>query len=227
LKKYFTLFFILILISSVKAQSVGGGFLIGSPQGEFKSNVGRIGFGFQIQGALWAPTIERPYTIGLDASYLIYGIKTETMYWGNGYYNKSFDVTRTNSIASLHLLFQVNPFFGPVQPYIEGVFGGAYIFTLSEVKSNDNNESLASSTNLDDFTWSYGAGAGVLVQIAQDLPEVSALFLDFKVRYTNGTEAKYLTENDIEIISPTQVNFYPRKSKTDLLTFQIGIVAYF
>lgn len=225
-KFYFTFLFILLILTSVGAQTVGGGLIFASPQGEFRSNLDRDGFGFQLQGTLWTPSVERPFTLGLDASYIIYGMKTETRPW-YGFPESDLNVTRTNSIVNLHMLFQVSPFTGPVQPYIEGLFGGAYIFTLSEVKSTNNDESLFSKTNLDDFTWSYGAGGGVLIQVAQDKGSLSTLFLDFKVRYMNGTQAEYLTENDIVVVSPTQVNYYPRKSKTDLLTFQIGVVAYF
>jgi len=225
LKKHLTFFFILIIISSIRAQSIGYGFIVGSPQGEFKSNVDRNGLGVQLQGTLWTPNEDLPYTIGFDASYIVYGVKTESMPWF-GYTNDYFNVTRKNSIFNFHVLFQIFPFFGPVQPYLEGVFGGALIYTNSEI-TDDNDVSIASTTNLDNFTWSYGAGGGVLVSIAQDLPLVDELFLDFKVRYLNGTEANYFTENDVKTITPTQINFYPRKSKTDLLTFQIGVVAYF
>lgn len=207
-----TFLFILLILTSVDAQTVGGGLIFASPQGEFRSNLDRNGFGFQIQGTFWTPSVERPFTLGLDASYIIYGMKTETRPW-YGFDETDLKITRTNSIASLHMLFQVSPFSGPVQPYIEGIFGGAYIFTLSEVKSDYNDESLSSKTNLDDFTWSYGAGGGVFVQLAQDLGSVSALFLDFKVRYMNGTQAEYLTENDIVVVSPRTGELLSKKIK--------------
>jgi hypothetical protein len=92
LKKHLTFFFILILISSIRAQSIGYGFIVGSPQGEFKSNVDRNGLGVQLQGTLWTPNEDLPYTIGFDASYIVYGVKTESMPWF-GYTNDYFNVT--------------------------------------------------------------------------------------------------------------------------------------
>jgi hypothetical protein len=117
---------------------------------------------------------------------------------------------------------------GTVRPYIEGLFGGAYLFTQTEIKSDYNNDNIASTTNYDDFSWSYGAGGGILFRVAHDLGDVQTLYLDLKVRYMYGTEARYLTENGI-VINPAdnKVYYFPQKSKTDLLTFHIGVVAYF
>lgn len=227
MKKLFCLIVFLVSASIGFSQTVGGSFLVGSPQGEFKTNVDNLGYGLELHGTLWAPSKERPITFGLNASYLIYGLKTDRRPFSLTIPEVGVDVTRTNSLASMHLLFQVNPFGGTVQPYIEGLFGGAYIFTTTEIKSDYNNEHIASSTNYDDFTWSYGGGAGLLIQLNKDLGEVSALYLDLKARYMYGTEAQYLTETGI-VINPAnnQVYYFPKKSKTDLVTFHIGVIAY-
>ena len=84
------------------------------------------------------------------------------------------------------------------------------------------------TTNFDDFTWSYGAGGGLLIQILRDEGELAALFLDLKARYVFGTNAQYLREGDI-VVNPANgsVTYYVSESQTDLLTFHIGVVAYF
>ena len=219
MKKLVILIFFLVLVSNNFAQTFGGSFLIGSPQGEFKTNVENLGYGLELHGTLWKPSKERPITFGLNVSYLIYGLKTDRRPFSLTIPEVGVDVTRTNSLASMHLLFQVNPFAGTVQPYIEGLFGGAYIFTTTEIKSDYN--------NYDDFTWSYGGGAGLLIQLSRELGDVSTLYLDLKARYLYGTEAQYLTETGI-VINPanSQVYYYPKKSKTDLVTFHIGVIAY-
>jgi hypothetical protein len=136
------------------------------------------------------------------------------------------EVNRMNNLANIHLLLQISPFMGTIRPYVEGLFGGAYIFTTSEVKSEHTQLTFAESTNWDDFTWSYGAGAGLLLLISKDMNEVKELYLDLKARYVYGTEAQYLTENDIRVVGG-KVIYYPRKSKTDLVTFHLGVVAFF
>lgn len=204
--------------------------MIGSPQKDFGKNVDALGYGFHILGTLWSPSVERPFTIGLNGRYLIYGLKTTRRPFSSTIPEVGVDVTTTNSLANLHLLMQINPFGGTVQPYTEGLFGGAYIFTTTEIKSDYSNQHIASSTNYDDFTWSYGGSAGLLIQLSRDLVDVSVLYLDLKVRYMFGTEAQYLTENGI-VINPAdsqvQVTYLPKKSNTDLLSFHIGVTAYF
>ena len=42
-----------------------------------------------------------------------------------------------------------------------------------------------------------------------------------------GTEAEYLTEKSVFINNLGDTIFNPQKSKTDLITFHVGVVAYF
>ena len=200
--------------------------MLASPQGEFRDNVDQLGFGLQLEGTLWAPSSERPVSIGLNAGYIVYGHISERRSWP-GFPGVYLNLSRTNSIANLHVLIKFSPFMGPIRPYVEGIFGGNYLFTTSEVKSENSTEPIASSTNFDDFTWSYGGGAGLLFRLTENLGDVSSLFLDLKVRYMYGTSAEYLTENSVFINSLGDTIFTPQKSKTDLVTFHIGVVAYF
>lgn len=227
MKKYLLLIIILFCLTSfVQAQTAGGSFMLASPQGAFRDNVDRLGYGLQLQGTLWAPSKETPFTIGLNLGFMIYGEATDRRPWP-GFPEVTLEVTRMNSLANLHLLLQVSPFTGTVRPYLDGLIGGSYIFTTSEVKSENSDEPIAQSTNYDDFNWSYGWGGGLMIQVAENLGDVQTLFLDLKARYLYGTQAQYLTENDIDIISQTEVRYRPRKSNTDLLSFHIGVIAYF
>lgn len=226
MKKILLLFVIFSLAFSVNAQTAGGSIMIGSPQGEFRNNVDRLGYGLQFQGTLWSPSKERPFTIGVNLGYMVYGEVTDHRPWP-GFPEVTLEVNRMNSLANLHLLLQISPFTGTVRPYIDGLVGGAYIFTTSEVRSENSDEQIAQSTNYDDFNFSYGGGLGLLLLISQDLGDVTSLYLDLKARYMYGTEARYLTEEDIEVLSLTEVRYRPRESKTDLLTFHIGVIAYF
>jgi len=173
-----------------------------------------LGYGIQLQGTLWSPGKTRPFTVGLILVIWFMaklpnedpGVKTIP--------DVTVEVSRMNSIANFHLLLQVSPFTGTVRPYLDGLIGGAYIFTTTEVKSENSDESIAESTNYDDFNWSYGWGGGLLIKVAKELGDVQNLYLDLKARYLYGTEAEYLTENDV-LIQNGRVFYNPRKSKTD------------
>jgi hypothetical protein len=226
MKKLIGLIVFFVFASINSAQTAGANFMIASPRGEFKNNVDNLGFGVQVEGTLWAPTVERPFSIGLSAGYLVYGLVSERRAWP-GFPGIYLNLTRTNSIANLHALFKITPFMGSIRPYVEGIFGGNYLFTMSEVKNENGNQQIASSTNFDDFTWSYGGGAGLLFKLTENMEKVTGLFLDLKVRYMYGTEAEYLTENSVFVNNLGDTIFSPQKSKIDLITFHIGVVAYF
>jgi hypothetical protein len=138
------------------------------------------------------------------------------------------DVDRTNNLVNFHILFQIIPATGAFRPYAEGLFGGSYIFTETSIKSRDYDE-VASSTNFDDFAWSYGAGAGFIILLTENVGEdVGSLYLDLKARYLFGSEAEYLKEGSVKVKEGTlNVTYDVSKSKTDLLQIHLGVVAYF
>ncbi|OGU57504.1 MAG: hypothetical protein A2V66_12535 [Ignavibacteria bacterium RBG_13_36_8] len=221
-----TIIIISISTSYLSAQTIGGSVMLGIPQGEFKEKVDRLGYGFQVHGTLWSPGVLQPFTIGANFGYLIYGEESRASRLSNSIPDVMVDVDRQNSLINFHLLFQVSPFTGDVRPYIEGLFGGAYIFTKTQVESEWSDEPVFESTNFDDFTWSYGGGAGILIKLAEDLGSFSTLFLDLKARFVFGTEAEYLREGDITIDqSNGDIYYNVARSKTDLLTIHIGVVA--
>ncbi len=224
----FPLFLVLFFISTSQAQTAGVSLLIGSPQGEFKEKVDRLGYGIQVHGTLWAPGKNKPFTVGLNLGYLVYGEESFKRPFSLTNPDVYVDVNRTNSLVNFHLLFQLSPFTGTWRPYFEGLFGGAYLFTTTNIESEWDNDEIARSTNFDDFTWSYGGGAGMLIKLMGESGDMSALYLDLKARYMFGTEAEYLAEGSIEIDQANNAVYYDvLKSKTDLLTFHIGVTAYF
>ncbi|MFC2082298.1 hypothetical protein ACFLQT_01055 [Bacteroidota bacterium] len=219
---------VIVLFNStlLSAQSIGGSFMLGFPQGEFKEKVDRVGYGFQLHGTLWSPGSLQPFTIGANFGYMIYGEETRTSQLSPTIPDIGVEVNRSNSIVNFNLLFQICPFPGPVKPYLEGLFGGAYIFTKTSVESEWSDEPVFESTNFDDWTWNYGAGAGILIRISEGIGDFGNLYLDLKARYLFGSEAEYLREGDIIINQTTgDLTYNISRSKTDLFKLYIGVVA--
>ncbi len=217
-----------LTINKSSAQSAGANFLLGFPMNEFKDNVKRTGFGGSMQFLLWNPSPQYPYSFGLNVGYINYGMESRREPFSLTIPDVTVDVDRTNNIVDFHLLAQIIPPSGSFRPYLELMLGGSYIFTETTIKSRGQEE-VASSNNFDDWAWSYGGGAGFLINLASyAVPEkkISSIFLDFKVRYLYGTEAEYLKEGSV-IIDHGQVIYEVSKSKTDLLTANLGVVVYF
>ena len=217
----------LLFSNQIFPQSFGVNFTMGFPMNEFKQNVKRTGFGGSLQFLLWNPTPVLPYTFGLNLGYINYGSESRMEPFSYTIPDVSVDVNRTNNIFNFHFLSQVIYPHGSIRPYAEFLLGGSYIFTMTQINSNGSEE-VSSSINFDDWAWSYGAGAGILIKLTSDslkVENLGAVFLDFKVRYLYGTEAQYLKEGSVTI-SKGQAFYDVSKSKTDLLTAQLGVIIY-
>lgn len=220
---------ILTVLSFNKSLAQAGGLniMLGFPAGEFKEKVDGPGFGLSGHFLFLSPTPDRPFGIGLNIGYLNYGQETRREPFSLTIPDVTVDVERSNNLVNFHALFQLGFGSGSVRPYIEGLFGGSYIFTETTIRSRGAEE-VASSTNFDDFAWSYGGGGGILILLSSGNVEddIGSLFLDIKARYLFGSEAEYLKEGSV-IVSNGKVTYQVSKSKTDLITAHVGVVAYF
>jgi hypothetical protein len=71
--KNLILFFTLIYFGNSFAQSAGINFTLAFPQGEFKDNVDRLGYGGSLQFLFFDPQPGLPVSFGLNLGYLNYG----------------------------------------------------------------------------------------------------------------------------------------------------------
>ncbi|GJQ63332.1 MAG: hypothetical protein SCALA702_23850 [Melioribacteraceae bacterium] len=223
MRKVLLLFVLFSAYSVTSAQMVGGSFMLGMPKGEFKENVDRLGYGINLQLAAWEPSLMKPVSFGLNVGYMIYGEESFKRPLSLTNPDVTVDVDRKNSLLNFHLMLLVSPFPGKVKPYAELLGGGQYIFTSTDVESENNIQDVFSSTNFDDFGWSYGAGLGILFNVFGGVGGVGKIAIDLKARYMFSSEVEYLREGDIEI-SGGNVYFTPSKSTTDLVTIHLGVM---
>lgn len=216
-----------ISFNKILAQAGGLNIMLGFPMGDFKEEIDRLGFGLSGHFLFLAPTDNRPFGIGLNVGYLNYGQETRREPFSLTIPDVTVDVERSNNLVNFHVLFQLGFGSGSVRPFVEGLFGGSYIFTETTIRSRGAEE-VASSNNFDDFAWSYGAGGGLLILLSsgEEGEDFGSIFLDLKARYLFGSEAEYLKEGSV-IVSGGNVTYQVTKSKTDLLTVHTGVVAYF
>ncbi|MCX8009939.1 MAG: hypothetical protein N3A61_02205, partial [Ignavibacteria bacterium] len=192
--------------TKIFSQGLYGGInlQLGFPMGEFKKKVDRIGVGIAAHG-FWNPSPAFPFGIGLNFGYLNYGSESRYEPFSPTIPDVTVRVDRTNNLVNFHLVFQVAPQRGSFRPYIEGLIGGSYLFTETKIINTSKNDEVASSTNFDDYAWSYGGGGGLMIYLTtlksenDKLASSSELFLDIKGRYLYGTEAKYLKEGSVII----------------------------
>lgn len=202
-------------------------FMAGFPQGEFKDNVDQNGFG--ISGEfLYSPSIS-PLGIGVSLGFMNYGEESRREPFSTTIPDVEVEVKTTNNIVMGHLLLRAQVKQGPIRPYIEGLVGFNYLFTETKIQDVDDEEEIASSTNLDDGVFSYGGGGGVMVRLYTGKIKKTrtwSILLNLCARYIVGGEAEYLKEGSIKRVNG-KVVFDKIQSKTDILTTHLGVTVEF
>ncbi|MBK7227719.1 MAG: hypothetical protein IPH97_02325 [Ignavibacteriales bacterium] len=223
-KLYLVLFLIITSLTNISfAQQAGINFSLAFPQGEFGEEVDNLGYGLSGEFMFLSPKPLSPFGIGVNLGYYVYGRESSRVPWSSYIQSVFLDVEKTNNLVNFHILFEIGFPTGVIRPYVQGLFGGEYLYTESSVSGENGQEVIASSTNYDDWAWSYGAGGGIEVLLGGDpVTEMGAIYLDLKGRYLFGSETTYLKEGDM-YVEQGELIYSPSKSKTDMITAHIGV----
>ncbi len=199
----------------------GGSFTIARPQGEFGDNVER-GLGGDLH---YIRALDDRGIVGLrvDGGLAIYGYDRFYVDDGYGYLTNA---STSNNVAWIGIGPQVGMPAGRLRPYVNGYVGYSFLWTTTTIDDHDGYyygddyyDDDTSWTEQNDWSFSYGGGAGLYIPVRQGHSPVS---IDLGVRYHNNGEAEYLREGDIVDNQDGTVTLFPTRSDTDLLTFHIG-----
>lgn len=225
----FTIAGLLLTAPAIHAQHLQASinFLLGQPQNEFQDNVEDLGFG--LGGNFGYHFGTSPIMIGAEVQYMIYGSQTRREPFNDNIPDVTVEVETSNNILLFHALARLQSPSGTFRPYLDGLLGLNYFFTETSVRDEDGfDEPIASSTNQEDVALSYGAGGGVMLQVHKSRhPETGGVrlrevLIDFRIRYLFGGEATYLKEGSITV-NNGQLAIDALRSRTDLLTYQLGV----
>jgi hypothetical protein len=213
-------------ITSAQSWQAGLHFMLGSPQAEFRKNVDRLGVG--VTGNIGYAPEGTPVMLGLEFGYMNYGTTERREPFSSTIPDVTVKVTTTNNFVLGHAFVRMQANTGFFRPYVQGMLGFNYLFTDTKIGDEDEaDREVASSTNLSDGAFSYGAGTGVLILVYKpDDGTIGDLLVDLGIRYTFGGEAEYLKEGSIKNVGG-RVVYESMKSKTDLIVFQVGLSARF
>jgi hypothetical protein len=136
-----------------------------------------------------------------------------------------------------HLVARLAPFEGAVTPYVDALIGVKYFISRVNIESEalfddddfffiGSDDRIFTSTAFNSLAMSYGAGAGIDVQIF-DGPlglhnRHTVISLHMGVRYLFGSEADYLTRNSIRT-DTNGIGFDQITSDTDMLIPELGL----
>ncbi len=201
---------------------VGGDFIIGLPQNEFRDNINDEGYG--VSGHFGYFLGDSPIMVGVDLGYLNYGTVRRFEPFSLDIPEVTVEVRTTNNILMAHGFVRLQPQDGPVRPYVEGLLGFKYLFTRSSIIDDSFDETIASSTNFDDLAGSWGVGTGIDIRLWENQRRrgIADVSLTIGAKYLWGSEAEYLKKGSIRREPDGGITFLVFHSRTDMLVPSIG-----
>ncbi|MCR9131522.1 MAG: porin family protein [bacterium] len=225
------LFFLVTLLSaSATAQPFNFdiSFAMGTPQGAFQQSLERDSYGVDF-AFTYQIGRDIPIHIGAGMMYQNYGWRERETQFIDGVPEVDVNVRTTNNMITPQLIMRIEPNLGSFSPFIEGSVGFNYLYTQSSITDLYDDEEIASTVNYDYFTSNSGIGAGAKFRLWEgfnDDGDFVGLHLILKTKYMLGGEALYLKEGDL-IPNGNNLDYVVSQSRTDLTTFNIGLVFNF
>ena len=198
----------------------GGRLGFAQPQGEFADRIDE-GVGGNLH---YIHKLDRDGWLGIrvDVDLVNYGMERERVLLSSTIGGRILaDLVTTNNIATVGVGPQIGlPVGRGLRPYVNGFAGVSYLYTSSSVEGTASDEAFATTTNFDDATFAYGAGAGLYIPLSRRSTPVS---LDLGATYRNSGRAEYLREGDIRDNPDGSITVFPSYSDTDMVTFHVGV----
>ena len=224
--KRFTFLLLLFTLTSLQIKiysqpSASVNFTTAFPMNEFSEFNDNVGYGGNFELFFFSPNNKVPYGFGFELSYISYGLHFLVDPYSD---ELMLSANKANNVTSALFVFQIAPHAGSIRPYLETIFGGSYMFSLTEFELYDYS---TMSLWVDDWTWNYGAGIGIKFLSAGDpFFNSGSVYVDLKVRYMFGTSASYLDRESV-ILYGDVVEYSLAESKTDVIAASIGFYFYF
>jgi len=191
----------------------GGAGVVAFPQGDF-SRAFDTGWGFSGHG-VFTPK-GGAFGLRMQGTVVIYGSRTYkvTIPGTGGLITE--DLTTDNWLLNAGVGPQLMLRSGPVRPYVYGLAGVGYFATDTTLGQSAYNG--FGSTNYDDTTFAWSAGAGLLVSVTQSFS------IDVGVHYVGNGTVRYLAEGDLRP-SPTGLPplVVPRRTEANLIQVTLGL----
>lgn len=198
--------------------------LFGIPQSDFRESLDRNALGLNGSIAFRIPRL--PVHAGLELGIMTYGRDRRLEPISTNIPEVLLEVRTDYDIFTGHLFLRLEPEIHGIRPYLDGLVGIKYLFTESSIRDDDGfGEDIASTTNYDDSSFSYGAGGGIKVEVYDGGRD--SYMVNLKARYLFGSEASYLQPGSITRDRGGNLIFDESRSGTNLLTIHLGMTYKF
>jgi opacity protein-like surface antigen len=193
----------------------GGGLLIGIPLGDFADATDE---GFGVVGNVVFTPGGGPFGIRFQTGGLIYGSRTiHTPVPGTGGLVTQ-ELNTDNWLLNVGIGPQVMARSGPVRPYAYALAGLGYFATDTSLGDDYDDYGDHTTTNYDDTTFAWSAGAGLLFPVSRSLA------IDVGAQYVGNGTVRYLAEGDLQpSASSAPPVVVPRTTAANLVTLTIAV----
>jgi len=197
---------------------VGGDFVVSQPKGALANNIGN-GFGFNGTG-MFRLDPKGFLNLRADIGGVQYGRESFRIPYQPLTGRIELDLETTNSIAWGAIGGQLQIPDGWLRPYANASIAYTHFSTESSLQGSDDEYEYASTTNQSDGSRAWIFGGGVVIPFGN---KYALGGLNLGARYYYGGEATYLNEGDITDNPDGSVTLNRRRSKTDLVLWQLGV----
>lgn len=198
--------------------------LFGIPQTDFRESLDRNALGLNGSIAFRIPRL--PLYGGVELGIMTYGRDRRIERLSPTIPEIQLEVRTDYDIFTSHLFLRFEPDIHGIRPYVDGLVGLKYLFTESSIRDDDGfGEDIASTTNYDDSSFSYGAGGGIKIEVYDGGRD--SYMVNLKARYLFGAEASYLQPGSISTDRNGNLIFDESVSRTNLLTIHLGMTYKF
>ncbi|MBP9159201.1 MAG: hypothetical protein WAT61_13045 [Flavobacteriales bacterium] len=196
--------------------NLGGTVGISVPTGEFADTWGKNMFTFGGQFAV--PMGLLPLQGGFAFDYSVMGRSVSTVPVSDPALTASEGSLAVRAkVLSYHPLLRLSPLKGKVRPYVDGMLGLRQFTTLSTVSVDGLENSLSRERNANDFAFSTGWAAGLMVGLG------GIGYIEARVERFNSGNATYVDPNSIAVDAAGNVGFNTLNSNTDAVNVLLGI----
>jgi opacity protein-like surface antigen len=192
-----------------------GGLLVGIPLGDFADATDE---GFGVVGDVVFTPGGGPFGVRFQTGGLVYGSRTITTSVPGTGGLVTQELRADNWLLNVGIGPQVMARSGPVRPYAYALAGVGYFATDTSLGDGYDYYRDNTTTNYDDTTFAWSAGAGLLFPVSRSLA------LDVCVQYVGNGTVRYLAEGDLgPSASGAPPVIVPRKTTANLVAITIGL----
>jgi hypothetical protein len=187
------------------------------PQGEFLDAV-KQGWGGGV--GLVKPIGDGLVALRADLNYIGYGKQHQDVAVVLPPYEFPARQTTTNNIVLVTVGPQLMATGGTIRPYVNANAGIARFYTQSSLDDVSSDYFQTTSTQSDNWKFTYGIGGGFYVPFAvMQIP----LMLDLGAAYSDNGRTTYLTKNDISVDQSGNAVISKRRTPVQFVAYRLGV----